>query len=287
MTRRLTIFVALALAFAVCAEAARTKPPKSTTTSKPTITKTHTAKGGAAKGATVKAAAAKGSSVKATGAQGKAASGKSTKPAKTDVKLAKADAKVTKADAKAAKAEQKANNKGTASNTASPTSASAQAIDFTATALGQKLQKNSALRSKIEAKLQASGYAGTVYEAAYGFKNLGQLNAATNQVQNQGTSFELLKVLMTGTHVDPTTDLVYRANLLPDGTVQLVSPELATNPPSTQSLGQAKQAIAAGAEMPEITLVQPTGTTSGTSATGTLSTSSTAASKGKRKKSTV
>ena len=76
---------------------------------------------------------------------------------------------------------------------------STRIVDFTATDVGQKLQKNSALRSKIEAKLQAAGYTGTAYEAGYGFKNVGQLNAATNQVQNQGYSFELIKVLMTGT----------------------------------------------------------------------------------------
>ena len=127
--------------------------------------------------------------------------------------------------------------------------------------MGQKLEKNSALRSKIEAKLQAAGYTGSVYEAAYGFKNVGQFNAATNQVQNHGYSFELLKVLMTGTYVDPETHAVYRANRLPDGTVNLVSSELATNPASTLSLGQSKQAIAAGAEMPEI-VVARTNTTS-------------------------
>ena len=130
-------------------------------------------------------------------------------------------------------------------------------IDFTGTPLGQKLQKNSAIRSKIEAKLQAAGYSGTAYEAAYGFKNLGQLNAATNQVQNQGYSFNLLKVLMTGTYVDPQTHVVYRANQLPDGTVNLVRARLATNPAPTQSLGQAKQAIAGGAEMPTVVRIPP------------------------------
>ena len=284
--RRLTTFVALVLAFAVSAEGARTKPPKSTTTSKPTITKTHAPKGSTAKGATVTATTTKRSSVKAQGAQAKASTGQSAKPAKSDARVAKADAKAAKAEQKTKKADDGAVTT-TATGTSSTAGASAQTIDFTATAIGQKLQKNDALRSKIEAKLQAAGYTGTVYEAAYGFKNLGQLNAATNQVQNQGTSFELLKVMMTGTYVDPQSDLVYRTNLLPDGTVQLVSPELATNPAPTQSLGQAKQAITAGAEMPEITLVQAGGTTSGTSPTGTVSTSSTTASKGKRKKNTV
>jgi hypothetical protein len=155
-------------------------------------------------------------------------------------------------------------------------------IDFTGTALGQKLQKNSAIRSKIEAKLQAAGYTGTVYEAAYGFKNLGQLNAATNQVQNQGYSFNLLKALMTGTYVDPHTHVVYRANQQPDGTVKLVRTGLATNPASTQSLGQAKQAIAAGVDMPTIETIHTTGpsttnpplTTNGTVSTGSTATAS-------------
>ena len=148
--------------------------------------------------------------------------------------------------------------------------------------MGQKLEKNSALRSKIEAKLQAAGYTGSAYEAAYGFKNLGQFNAATNQVQNHGYSFELLKVLMTGTYVDPDTHAVYRANRLPDGTINLVSSELATNPASTLSLGQSKQSIAAGAEMPEIVVVQTT-TTSGTNRTSSTSTSTSVTSKPKRK----
>ena len=155
-------------------------------------------------------------------------------------------------------------------------------IDFTATKVGQKLEKNSALRSKIEAKLQAAGYTGSVYEAAYGFKNLGQFNAATNQVQNQGYSFELLKVLMTGTYVDPDTHAVYRANRLPDGTVNLVSSEFAVNPASTLSLGQSKQAIAAGAEMPKIVVVG-TNTTSGTNRTSSTSAATSVTSKAKRK----
>ena len=79
-------------------------------------------------------------------------------------------------------------------------------------------------------------------------------------VQNQGTSFELLKVLMTGKYVDPETHQVYRANRLPDGTVKLVSPELATNPVSSVSLGQAKQSIAGGAELPVIVPVTTTTT---------------------------
>lgn len=324
--RRLMILVVLGLALAVGAEAGQ-KPPKPTNTPKPTITKTQAPKGGASKGATVKGPAPKGSTVKVTGAHGKSStvkvtgaqakgstvkakgaqatvsSGKSAKPTKSDTKLAKADAKAPKTETKSAKVEQKTKKTNTAassstspSDTSSPTRISTAPIDFAGTSLGQKLQKNSAIRSKIEAKLQAAGYTGTVYEAAYGFKNLGQLNAATNQVQNQGYSFNLLKVLMTGTYVDPQTHVVYRANQLPDGTVNLVRAGLATDPASTQSLGQAKQAIAGGAEMPTIDRIHTSGTsttnppssTSGASPTspspvsGTVSTiSTTTASKGK------
>jgi hypothetical protein len=295
--RRLTILVALALAGTVATtEAAKptSKPPK------PTIAKTQPPKGGAAKpttvhgstkgsiakvsvkGSSAKSSTAKGSTVKVTGAQAKAAGSKSVKPAKADTKVAKSDVKVKKADAKAATAANTASG-GTASPT-SNTRLSTSTIDFTATAVGQKLEKNSALRSKIEAKLQAAGYSGSVYEAAYGFKNLGQFNAATNQVQNQGYSFELLKVLMTGTYVDPATHTVYRANRLPDGTVTLVSTDGATNPASTLSLGQSKQAIAAGAEMPQIVTA---GTTSTLGGTRTSSTSSTSTVKAKKRSSTA
>jgi hypothetical protein len=248
--RRLTILGALAVALAVAATAAAKPPTKPAKASKPTITKAHAPKGSAAKGATIKGSASKGSTVKtkAKGTPAKASRGKSVKLAKTDAKVAKANVKTAKADART-----KAAN-GTASGN---THTSAGAIDFSATALGQKLQKNSALRSKIEAKLAAAGYTGSVYEAAFGFKNLGQLNAATNQVQNHGYSFELLKVLMTGTYVDPDTHLVYRASRLADGTVKLVTPELATGSASTLSLGQAKQAIAGGAVMPEVAVTTP------------------------------
>ena len=315
--RRLTILVALALAGTVAATEAAKPTSKPTAAGKPTIAKTQPPKGGAVKattvqgsaakasiakasvkgptvkGATAKGATAKGSSakpptVKTTGAQAKASGAKSVKPAKADAKVAKADVKVTKVDTKTAKAEQQNKKATDSSNTASggtpsPTSNTdvSTTIDFTATKVGQKLEKNSALRSKIEAKLQAAGYTGSAYEAAYGFKNLGQFNAATNQVQNHGYSFELLKVLMTGTYVDPDTHAVYRANRLPDGTINLVSSELATNPASTLSLGQSKQSIAAGAEMPEIVVVQTT--TSGTNRTSSTNTSTSVTSKPKRK----
>jgi hypothetical protein len=323
--RRLTILVVLGLALAVGAEAGP-KTVKPNNAPKPTITKTQapkapkaaTPKGPTAKGSTVKMSGtqAKGSTFKGKGAQAKVstgkskgaqatvASGKSTKPAKGDTKFAKADTKTSKTSAKSAETGSTTKKKTTTtassgtptstSNTPPSTHTPTAPIDFTATSLGQKLQKNSAIRSKIEAKLLAAGYTGSVYEAAYGFKNLGQLNAATNQVQNQGYSFDLLKVLMTGTYVDPQTHVAYRANQGTDGTTTLVRAGLATDPASTQSLGQAKQAIAGGAEMPTIDLTHTSGapTTTGTTPTstvtvsGTVSTSSaTAASKKRQSKS--
>lgn len=261
--RRLTFFVVLALALSVAAaEAAKpsgTGKPKPTTTKAPTAkgqnTKGTSAKGAGSKTTTVNGGSAKGSSAKAKGVQTKA-----------DKHLAKSDTKAVKADAKVAKGERKTGKQTTdsvaktttdgARSTTSGKPTTSTRIDYTATSLGQKLQKNSVQRSKIEAKLKAAGYNGTVYEAAYGFKNFGQLNAATNQVQNQGMSFELLKVLMTGKYVDPKTHVLYQAQQMPDGTVKLVSPDRATNPVSTLSLGQSKQAIAGGAVMPEVVPVQ-------------------------------
>jgi hypothetical protein len=93
--------------------------------------------------------------------------------------------------------------------------------------------------------LKALGYQGTIYEAAYGFKNPGQFVAAVQNAQNHSLSFEQLKALMTGLAVDPTTHEVLRATMNPDGTVTTV-PEAtgsATDPAPTQSLGQAKKTI--------------------------------------------
>jgi hypothetical protein len=209
---------------------------------------------------------------------------KADKSVKAQGAQAKVDAKATKAEARSAKSgSSKTTTTSTTDGTGSVTSPSSTSttttstptIDFTSTKVGKLLEKNPTLRSKIEAKLQAAGYTGTAFEAGYGFKNVGQLNAATNQVQNQGTSFELLKVLMTGTYVDPVTHNVYRTQKLPDGTVQLVKPELATNTPSTLSLGQAKQSITGGAVMPEIVpyTTTPASTTTTPSKTTTSSTS--------------
>jgi len=284
--RRLTILVPLAVAFAVSASEAAKPASKPAGAGKPTITKTSPSKGPTVKATSPSA----GKSVKPAktttqvakgGGQAKVSGAKADKGMKPQGAQAKADAKATKAEARTAKSGSSTTTSttdGTRSVTSpsstTTTTTSTPAIDFTATKVGEKLQKNSTLRSKIEAKLQAAGYTGTAYEAGYGFKNVGQLNAATNQVQNQGTSFNLLKVLMTGTYVDPVTHNVYRTQTLPNGTVQLVKPELATNTPSTLSLGQAKQSIAGGAVMPEI--VPYTATTPTTTSTSKTTTSPTA-----------
>ena len=309
--RRLTTLVALAMTLAASSGEAAKPTSKPSTGGKPTITKTQTQKVGVTKTSTGKPSTPKGSTVKSTspsssksvkavkpttqvasgGGQTKA-SGKSLASAKSDTGIAKADkgvkaqgaqakadAKTTKADARTSKSASSTTTSTTGTPTVtSPAGTATPSIDFTAGKTGELLQKNSALRSKIEAKLQAAGYTGTVYEAGYGFKNVGQLNAATNQVQNQGMSFELLKVLMTGTYVDPVTHNVYRTQTLPNGTTQLVKPELATNTAPTQSLGQAKQTISGGAVMPEIVLYTTTGTSTPTSTLPTATTSVTGSS---------
>jgi hypothetical protein len=122
-------------------------------------------------------------------------------------------------------------------------------IDFTATPLGQKLARNDAIRSKLETRLLALGYTGTVYQAAYGFKNQGQLMASVNNAQNLGIPFEQLKLQMTGYTVAADGTLL-RANLNPDGTISLLDPRLVTNPAPTKSLGQAKQTLRAAESVP-------------------------------------
>ncbi len=86
------------------------------------------------------------------------------------------------------------------------------------------------------------GYSGTVYQAAYGFKNLGQFVAATNVSRNLGIPFEQLKIQMTGLSV-AADGTVLRASLGPDGKITMVDPALAVVPASTKSLGQAIQTV--------------------------------------------
>jgi hypothetical protein len=233
-------------------------------------------KGGGPKTTTTKAHGPSVKTTPTTKAQGPAA--KPVKVAKADAKIARADAKVARADAKAARAEAKAAKKsGTADTTTTTnvTTADATTIDFAAAPNGQKLTKNSALRSKLETRLAALGYTGTVYEAAYGFKNLGQFVAATNVAQNHTLSFEQLKLQMTGLSVmtDPATGevTVMRANLnTADGTVTLVPVEEATNPAPTKSLGQSIQTLSSGVDA---TLAANTATTQANSEIDTTSVS--------------
>ena len=227
-------------------------------------------KGGGPKTTTAKAHGPSVKTTTTTKTHGPAA--KAVKPAKADAKIARADAKAARAEAKAAK---KSGTSDTTTTTTVATTADATTIDFAAAPNGQKLTKNSALRSKLETRLAALGYTGTVYEAAYGFKNLGQFVAATNVAQNHTLSFEQLKLQMTGLSVmtDPATGeiTVMRANLnTADGTVTLVPVEDATNPAPTKSLGQSIQTLSSGVDA---TLAANTATTQANSEIDTTSVS--------------
>ena len=163
----------------------------------------------------------------------------------TTTKVAKT-AKVTGAaqSSKATKAPKAGKTATTtaASSTITSTTAPATTIDFTAGPVGEKLAKNSAMRTKVESRLTALGYTGSVYEAAYGFKNQGQFIAATNVSRNLGIPFDQLKLQMTGLSVKPD-GTVLKANVGTDGKITLVDPDLVTNPAPTKSLGQAIQTV--------------------------------------------
>jgi len=124
-------------------------------------------------------------------------------------------------------------------------------IDFSATPIGQKLTQNTALNSKLTTRLQAEGYKGSVYQSAYGFKNLGQFVAATNVSKNLGISFDQLKLQMTGVKVSPD-GTVMKAMVGPDGKIVLVDPSKTTDstlsPASTRSLGQSIQTLKTGVD---------------------------------------
>jgi hypothetical protein len=117
-----------------------------------------------------------------------------------------------------------------------------QTVDFTTGTVGQKLTKNTQLAAKLGTRLEHLGYDGTVYQAAYGFKNLSQFVAATNVSQNVGIPFEQLKLQMTGYAVDADGN-VQRANLGSNGTVSMVDPEDVTTAAPTSSLGQSIQKL--------------------------------------------
>jgi hypothetical protein len=115
-------------------------------------------------------------------------------------------------------------------------------IDFTDGKVAGQLTKNAKLAEKLASQLKAMGYAGDVYEAAYGFKSLGAFVSTVNNAQNQSLSFEQLKTLRTGMSVDADGVVLY-ANRNPDGSVTMVPLEKLTNPAPTQSLGQAKKTL--------------------------------------------
>jgi hypothetical protein len=162
-----------------------------------------------------------------------------TKPTKTtttsETKLAKPETSSVKA---------KAETKSVKSSSTASTTAAAPTgpIDFTTGKVGEHLTRNPKLAEKLGTKLTAMGHTGDVFEAAYGFKNFGQFNAAVNNAQNHGLSFEQLKTLMTGVSVDSAGVVLY-ANRNPDGTVTMVPRSALTNPAPTTSLGQAKKTI--------------------------------------------
>jgi hypothetical protein len=170
---------------------------------------------------------------------------KTTKAPKT-VQTAKVDkarpvtaAKPAKADAKLTKLE-----KSAASNTSTTATGTTltNGIDFAAGPIGEKLTRSTQLRSKLERQLVMAGYEGSVYQAAYGFRNLGQFVAAVNVSEKVGLSFEDLKLQMTGLSVD-AEGTILKANLNPDGTITMVDPEEVTKPAPTLSLGQAIQEL--------------------------------------------
>jgi hypothetical protein len=212
--------------------AATTQRPTTTHAPKTTHGPSTTTHGRAATGASAKPVKAPKPTTTTKGAT------KLAKPTKSATKLAKADTSST-TSAKSKKAGSKTT---TASTGTTPTSGTTTTIDFTAGKVGSKLSSNTALRSKLESRLTALGYEGTAYQAAYGFKNLGQFMAATNVSQNLGISFDQLKVLMTGLSVQ-ADGTVLRANLGADGKVTMVAPADVTTPAPTKSLGQAIQTV--------------------------------------------
>jgi hypothetical protein len=164
----------------------------------------------------------------------------STPKTKTPKTTTTSQTKLAKAETKSAK--KSSTTATTTSSTTTPTTTTTTTVDFTQGKVGEKLTKNTKLAEKLGHKLTAMGYTGDVYEAAYGFKNLGQFNAAVNNAQNHDLSFEQLKTLMTGVSVDAKGVVLY-ANRNLDGTVTMVPLAKVTDPAPTKSLGQAKKII--------------------------------------------
>jgi hypothetical protein len=137
------------------------------------------------------------------------------------------------------------------------------------------------LSSKLQTRLEALGYKGTVAQASYGFKNLGQFVAATNVSRNLGVSFDQIKLNMTGFSVKPD-GTVLQANMTSTG-IKMVDPSMVTEPAPTKSLGQSIQTVKAGVDSTAAAQTATTQanteilstTTPATSPTTTTSTSST------------
>ena len=175
----------------------------------------------------------------------KAAKGSSTPKTKT----------TTTSQTKLAKAETRSAKKSSTASTLTPTTTTPTTpatIDFTKGKVGEKLTRNTKLAEKLGNKLTALGYTGDVFEAAFGFKNFGQFNAAVNNAQNHDLSFVQLKTLMTGVSVDAAGVVLY-ANRNPDGTVTMVPLAALTDPAPTTSLGQAKKTLATSVVPPVTT----------------------------------
>jgi hypothetical protein len=120
------------------------------------------------------------------------------------------------------------------------------------------------LSSKLQTRLEALGYKGTVYQAAYGFKNTGQFVAATNVARNLGVSFDQIKLNMTGFSVKPD-GTVLQANMTSSG-MKMVDPAAAQTA-TTQANAEIQSTSTA-------TTTSPTSSTSTTtSPTSTTTTS--------------
>ena len=147
--------------------------------------------GGQAKKTTVSAPKAK-----ATQASGQTA--RQTQPAR---QTKKADTRVAKADARAAKATAKADARATKTTpkTTTRTEAPRTETPRTETPATKAETRAAKLNPNQEARLVAQLPAGmTVQDAAKGFKNWGQFQAAVNASTNHSISFVELKSKMTG-----------------------------------------------------------------------------------------
>jgi hypothetical protein len=176
------------------------------------------------------------------GATVKSGTATPTKTARGDAKSARPDTSSAKSTKTATTTARSSTSTKTTTSTPAGSTTLATTVDFTTGKVGEKLARNSALRSKVETRLSTLGYDGTVYQAAYGFKNLGQFVAATNVSQNLGIPFEQLKIQMTGLSV-AADGTVLKASVGTDGKITMVDPADVTTAASTKSLGQSIQTV--------------------------------------------